>query len=296
MLVRRALSCSPIHAFEQISMPELPEVESTRRSLLPLLGGRVVSVDLRRSDIVEGSHTPAALLSGSSILALHRRGKQLAIEGTRGVVLVHLGMTGQLEYSAPDSHEQQTHDRHTHAIWSLKLANPPGLDGVLWFRDPRRFGGLWTFASMNEVHERWSALGPDALTISGKNLARAIAENRRAIKAALLDQGVLAGVGNIYADEALFRAGIRPGKIAARISRVHSERLANAIREVLGESIQSGGSTLRDYRNAAGQAGSFQSRHRVYGRGGEACVVCGTRLTQTTIAQRTTVFCRCCQH
>lgn len=275
-------------------MPELPEVESTRRSLVPLIGGRVISVELHRSDIVEGVRTPAALLAGSSILALHRRGKQLAIEGTGGVVLVHLGMTGQLELSAADT--QPAHDRHTHAVWSLKLATPSGSSGVLWFRDPRRFGGLWTFASMNDVHSRWAALGPDALTISGEELARAIAGSKRAIKAALLDQSMLAGVGNIYADEALFRVGIRPGRLAARITREHSERLAAAIRDVLGESIQSGGSTLRDYRDAAGQAGSFQSRHRVYGRGGEACLTCGTRLTQTTIAQRTTVYCRNCQH
>lgn len=277
-------------------MPELPEVESTRRSLLPLLGGRVIAVDLRRADVVEGPRGPDALLAGSSILALHRRGKQLAIEGARGVVLVHLGMTGQLEFSAADTHGRPTHDRHTHAVWSLELATPPGSSGVLWFRDPRRFGGLWTFASMRDVHARWAALGPDALTISGEELAHAVKGSRRAIKAALLDQGVLAGVGNIYADEALFRTGIRPDKLAARITREQSERLAAAIREVLGESIQSGGSTLRDYRDAAGKAGSFQSRHRVYGRGGEACAVCGTRLTQTTIAQRTTVYCRRCQH
>lgn len=277
-------------------MPELPEVESTRRSLLPLLGGRVTSVELRRADVVEGRRTPASLLEGSSILALHRRGKQLAIEGTGGVVLVHLGMTGQLELWAQNSPGRPAHDRHTHAAWSLELGSPPGLSGLLWFRDPRRFGGLWTFASMKDVHARWAALGPDALTISGEELARAIAGSKRTIKAALLDQSVLAGVGNIYADEALFRAGIRPGKLAARLTSERSERLAAAIRQVLGESIESGGSTLRDYRDAAGQAGSFQSRHRVYGRGGEACVTCGTRLAQTTIAQRTTVFCRNCQH
>lgn len=276
-------------------MPELPEVESTRRSLLPIIGGRVVSVDLRRSDIVEGPRTPAALLSGSSILALHRHGKQLAIEATRGVVLVHLGMTGQLEL-ARVAGEDHASDRHTHAVWSLELAAPPASPGLLWFRDPRRFGGLWTFPSMGEVRARWNDLGPDALTISGEELAGAVADSRRAIKAALLDQAAIAGVGNIYADEALFRAGIRPGRRTSRLTREQCERLAGAIRDVLAESIQSGGSTLRDYRDAAGQAGNFQSRHRVYGRGGEPCVVCGTRLTQTTIAQRTTVYCRRCQH
>jgi formamidopyrimidine-DNA glycosylase len=201
-------------------------------------------------------------------------------------------MTGQLELSHTHS-DNHAHDQHTHAIWSLELA--ARARATLWFRDPRRFGGLWTFPSMVEVRARWTSLGPDALTISGQELASAIADSRRAIKAALLDQGVLAGVGNIYADEALFRAGIRPAKFASRLTRDQSERLAGAIRDVLAESIQSGGSTLRDYRDAAGQAGSFQSRHRVYGRGGEPCPACGTRLTQTTIAQRTTVYCRRCQ-
>ncbi|MFO0835246.1 MAG: bifunctional DNA-formamidopyrimidine glycosylase/DNA-(apurinic or apyrimidinic site) lyase [Phycisphaerales bacterium] len=274
-------------------MPELPEVESTRRSLLPLIGGRVIAVDLRRADIVDGPRTPAALLSGASILALHRHGKQLAIEATRAVVLVHLGMTGQLELTHTPS-DGHAHDRHAHAIWSLQLATRA--PALLWFRDPRRFGGLWTFPSMAEVRARWQRLGPDALTISGEELACAVAGSRRAIKAALLDQAVIAGVGNIYADEALFRAGIRPSRFASRLTLDHSERLVRTIREVLAESIQSGGSTLRDYRDAAGQAGSFQSRHRVYGRGGEPCLVCGARLTQTTIAQRTTVYCRQCQH
>lgn len=274
-------------------MPELPEVESTRRSLLPLLGGRVVSVELRRANIVRGPRSPSALLAGSSILALHRRGKQLAIEGDRAVVLVHLGMTGQLGLSATPP----APDRHTHAAWSLALPGPrESSRRTLWFRDPRRFGGLWTFASMNEVRTRWDALGTDALTISGPDLAEALDGGKRAIKAALLDQATLAGVGNIYADEALFRAGIRPGKTAARLAREQSERLAAAIREVLSESIQSGGSTLRDYRDGTGKAGDFQSRHRVYGRGGEPCTACGTKLTQTTLAQRTTVYCRRCQH
>lgn len=271
-------------------MPELPEVESTRRSLRPLIGARVVGVDLRRAEIVHGPRTPEALLAGSTILGLHRRGKQLAIEGERAVVLVHLGMTGQLAItpSPPEA------DRHVHAAWSLVgVREAPAAS--LWFRDPRRFGGLWTLPSMNALRERWARLGPDALVVPDDALPGTLAGSRRAIKAVLLDQSALAGVGNIYADEALFRAGIRPTKPAGRLTLAQSTRLTNAIRQVLAESIESGGSTLRDYRDGAGLAGRFQSRHRVYGRGGMPCLACGTRLTKTTVAQRTTVYCRRCQ-
>jgi formamidopyrimidine-DNA glycosylase len=271
-------------------MPELPEVESTRRSLRPRIGARVSRVDLRRAQIVDGPRTPEALLAGSTILGLHRHGKQLAIEGERAVVLVHLGMTGQLVIASTPPQP----DRHIHAVWSLVGVRETPV-ASLWFRDPRRFGGLWTFASMSVLRQRWARLGPDALGVPDDALPDALAGSRRAIKAVLLDQAVLAGVGNIYADEALFRAGIRPTKPAARLTLAQSNCLTESLRQILAESIESGGSTLRDYRDAAGQAGSFQSRHRVYGRGGEPCLVCGTRLTRTTIAQRTTVYCRRCQ-
>lgn len=269
-------------------VPELPEVESTRRSLLPIVGGRAVGVDLRRRDIVEGPRDPASLLVGSRVVALHRHGKQLAIEGEHAVVLVHLGMTGRLEFSPKLTGSTPVIALHTHVRWTLD-------SGVLTFRDPRRFGGLWTLPSMNEVRARWAMLGPDALAVTGDELTSAMRTTRRTIKSALLDQALVAGVGNIYADEALFRASIRPTRSAQRIPAACIETLATVIHDVLNESIGSGGSTLRDYRDASGRVGQFQSRHRVYGRGGEPCLTCGTRLTQCVVAQRTTVYCRRCQ-
>jgi len=164
------------------------------------------------------------------------------------------------------------------------------------FRDPRRFGGVWALDSMTMLEAlRWSMLGPDALDIDGTRLHEALRRTRRGIKSALLDQAIIAGVGNIYADEALFRAGIRPRRSASRLTRKHVDCLARCIREVLTAAIESGGSTLRDYLDASGARGTFQSRHTVYGRGGQPCIRCGSRLKKDVIAQRTTVWCPRCQ-
>lgn len=293
-------------------MPELPEVECLRRSLEPHLVGRTVRrAVLRRRDICEvfgesrpRRATPVDLLEGCTITRLDRRGKQLAIIAGDGAVLsVHLGMTGQLLFSPPtrDGPDDQSRSSksaaaqsHVHATWELTESGSPV--GKLMFRDPRRFGGLWTFPSVRALLEhRWNALGPDALTIMGGELAQALSGSRRHIKAAMLDQGVLAGVGNIYADEALFQAGIRPRRLGCRLTVAEVETLASAIRSVLGSSIQTGGSTLRDYRDANGKAGSSQLTHAVYGRGGEACVRCGGRLREAQVGQRTTVWCASCQ-
>jgi formamidopyrimidine-DNA glycosylase len=290
-------------------MPELPEVECLRRSLEPHLIGRTISsATLRRRDICEvftesrpRRATPADLLQGLTISELHRRGKQLAILSQEGpLIVVHLGMTGQLLFSpsppggAPGwgRRSRATPDHtHVHATWILSKGA-----GQLLFRDPRRFGGLWTFPSLDALTtSRWSTLGPDALTISSTHLAEALKGSRRHIKAALLDQSVLAGVGNIYADESLFIAGINPRRLASALKPTQIDALASAIREVLSRSISTGGSTLRDYRDANGQAGSSQLTHAVYGRSGQACLRCSTRLRHAQVAQRTTVWCPNCQ-
>jgi formamidopyrimidine-DNA glycosylase len=280
-------------------MPELPEVECLRRSLEPHLVGRTVSrAVLRRRGICEvfgrRKASPVDLLEGSTISRLDRRGKQMAIIAESGAVLsVHLGMTGQLLFSSC-SGSAAPEQSHVHAIWDLTASGSSV--GKLMFRDARRFGGLWTFPSVQALLEhRWSSLGPDALTITPDQLTKGLANTERHIKAALLDQGVLAGVGNIYADEALFRAGIRPKRLACRLSASEVEALAAAILAVLHSSIQTGGSTLRDYRDANGVAGSSQLTHAVYGRGGEICVRCGGRLRAAQVAQRTTVWCPHCQ-
>jgi formamidopyrimidine-DNA glycosylase len=316
-------------------MPELPEVECLRRSLEPHLLGRTVTyAALLRRNICEvfseprrRRATPADLLEGHTILQLQRRGKQLAIISKSGAVLcVHLGMTGQLLFQSPcaprspsalaegvaessrpgaaygpgnprnQAANSQTAERksHIHALWHLSDSHGP--IGQLFFRDPRRFGGLWTFPSLAALLEhRWCDLGPDALTVTADQLAFALSNSRRAIKAAMLDQSVLAGVGNIYADEALFIAGIRPRRLASALKPAHIDTLAKAIRETLERSIQTGGSTLRDYRDANGQAGSSQLTHAVYGRAGEPCIRCGRTLASAQVAQRTTVWCPGCQ-
>lgn len=288
-------------------MPELPEVETVRRTLEPLLvGRRVARVDLRRGDIVEGDGSAAALLEGATIEAIRRHGKQLAIIADHGgrrssaapsvgrVLVVHLGMTGQLVHHAVCPDLQST--THVHALWTMErgaaMRSEPA--GVLVFRDPRRFGGLWPL-SLDALGARWSELGPDALAATGEGLGERGGESARAVKGVLLDQSVIAGVGNIYADEALFRAGIRPTRRARRVRREEWDALAAAIGGVMRAALEAGGSTVRDYVGGTGERGRAQLGHAVYGRMGEPCVGCGTTLKGGIVAQRTTVWCPRCQ-
>ncbi len=272
-------------------MPELPEVETIRRGLVPLIGTTIESVEIRRSDVINGligsrhSHQKG-LLAGTAIVGLHRHGKQLAIEGKLGrVVLVQLGMSGQLLVEQIGA----AMTAHSHVVWNLA-------DGRrLTFRDPRRFGGITLHDSLKSLREAWANLGPDALEITEAQLRKACTGTRRSIKAVLLDQNAIAGVGNIYADESLFRSGVRPTRRAHRLNERQFLQLADAIREVLNAGVEGGGSTLRDYVGVDGRSGSAQESHRVYGRGGLPCVQCGGALRKTVVTQRTTVYCPGCQ-
>jgi formamidopyrimidine-DNA glycosylase len=167
------------------------------------------------------------------------------------------------------------------------------------FADPRRFGGLAGLDSPHALEDRWATLGPDALTTPLDDLAEALITElgraNRAVKAALLDQRIIAGVGNIYADEALFAARIHPRKLARRLSPDRVRLLAAHIREILTRAVDAGGSTLRDYVNADGNRGQAQTLHQVYGRAGQPCPACGLSLQTGQIGQRTTVWCRACQ-
>jgi formamidopyrimidine-DNA glycosylase len=226
------------------------------------------------------------LLADASIERIDRRGKLLAIIASDGrAVGVHLGMTGQLLWAPAGG---RLPGDHVHTTWRLDDRSR------LVFRDPRRFGGLWVAQSRDELPP-WLGLGPDALTLPARTMADRLAGVRRPIKAALLDQGLIAGVGNIYADEALHRAGIHPGEIAGDLSPERARALGGALRQVLRQAVRSGGSTLRDYRSAEGQSGAFQLQHAVYGRGGEPCLQCGATLERAMLAQRTTVWCPACQ-
>lgn len=272
-------------------MPELPEVECIRQAIEPhLLGQRVQATTLFRPDICTRSTPrvayPKALLVGGVITGTLRHGKQFALVADDGRTLcIHLGMSGQvlLNPSATLS--------HVHALWTI--GHPPLR---LVFRDPRRFGGLWTYQSPDDLRrDRWSALGPDALTINTEALRDALATTSRPIKAALLDQALIAGVGNIYADEALFRARVSPLHPGHSLAPDHVAALAESIRGVLAAAITARGSTLRDYRNADGSRGQAATLHHVYARRGLPCTRCGKPLIGALVAQRSTVWCPGCQ-
>jgi formamidopyrimidine-DNA glycosylase len=277
-------------------MPELPEVEHLRRSLEPhILGARVTAATLFREDIC--THTSLtgtaarALLAGERISATRRLGKQLAIIADSGRALcIHLGMSGQLLVHA---HKPERGLTHVHAQW--ELARPSGPAQWLLFRDPRRFGGLWTFPSAGLLDTHWAHIGPDALTISGEHLHQQEGARARPIKSALLDQSLLAGVGNIYADEALFGAGLAPQRPGRTLTPDDWQRLARVLRTLLTRAVEAGGTTLRDYRDADGRTGNAGAAHAVYGRAGHPCLRCAAPLDRAEIAQRTTVWCAVCQ-
>lgn len=272
-------------------MPELPEVECIRRSIEPHLLGRTLhAVTLHRPSVCTRSpaRTPysRALLKGAVIARTLRHGKQLAlIAHDERTLCIHLGMSGQLLLNPPAGLS------HVHALWTM--CEPAT---TLVFRDPRRFGGLWTFESPEQLlTRRWARLGPDALSIQPDELATALTSTTRPVKAALLDQTLLAGVGNIYADEALFHARIHPLTPGNALDILHATALALAIRETLASAIEARGSTLRDYRNADGSRGQAATLHRVYARAGLPCTRCSRALSGTRIAQRATVWCPSCQ-
>jgi formamidopyrimidine-DNA glycosylase len=271
------------------AMPELPEVETVRRGLaLRISGRRIVRAELRRPDLRRPF--PPALgerLDGALIGALGRRGKYILVElDTDGLLLLHLGMSGRITTGSAALPAAP----HDHVVLTLD-------DGtVIRFNDPRRFG-LIDYITRGEVarHPLLSGLGPEPLEpgFDGAYLGAALASKLTPIKAALLDQRVVAGLGNIYVCEALFRAGLSPRRLAASIGRVRAERLAVAIRSVLTEAIAAGGSSLRDYVQADGALGYFQHHWAVYGREGEPCPSCNCSEGVRRIVQsgRSTFFC-----
>ncbi|MCX5662547.1 MAG: bifunctional DNA-formamidopyrimidine glycosylase/DNA-(apurinic or apyrimidinic site) lyase [Planctomycetota bacterium] len=295
-------------------MPELPEVQSVCASLAPrILGREIRSVAVRRTEVVVGSTTPEAMLVGRRFTAIRRHGKQIALlagDDALPAICVHLGMTGSLCHrpaddpavraaiasprggrskSVKDSGESME-VRHLHALWQLD-------DGTwLVFRDPRRFGGLWTYPTFADlILERWGELGPDALTARPAELFARLGATGRPLKAALLDQGLLAGLGNIYVDELLHERRLHPLTPANALSASDVKGLVGSMRRLLARAIRAGGSSLRDYVDGEGKSGSFQLTHRVYGRGGEHCRRCRTTLQTLTVGGRTTVACPKCQ-
>ena len=222
-------------------MPELPEVECVRRSLEPaLLGEQVVSVRVHRAGVVQGvvrgGSSAQTLLAGQQVQRIGRLGKQLAVvgrgpSGRAGCVIVHLGMSGQLRWEGSG---QTTRPKHTHVVWQFR-------QGELRFTDPRRFGGVWAYPSMEAAYEdRWSSLGPDALSITAGRLHASLSGTRRMLKPALLDQRVVAGLGNIYVDELLFGAKLSPMMRADTVGRTQAASLARRMKTLLGKAVLAG--------------------------------------------------------
>lgn len=282
-------------------MPELPEVETIARTLSPLVRGRrIVAVDVRHSGSVDSGSLPLRLLEGRCIADTGRRGKlalvYLVPEGATPqpdeafFLAVHLKMTGRLFGYGPE----QRPGPHTRL--TLDLVTEDGVCSQLFFDDARKFGYVRLVSPQSlPAWPFWNALGPEPLDTSAEALVQRLAGRGGGIKSLLLDQKVVAGIGNIYADEALFRAGIDPRAKVPSLTLARLHKLFVDVQDVLRESIEQCGSSIRDYRTARGDAGAFQNTFRVYGRTGQNCLHCGAALTTATVAGRTTVFCPQCQ-
>ena len=259
-------------------MPELPEVETIVRGLAPRLAGRrILTAEFLCPRIVRGHPDRIA---GKTIRAIRRHGKYIVIDFTDSSASlgIHLGMTGKLLLDGEPG-------PHTHAIVTLDR-------GVLIYDDIRQFGRIELSAGFAAKLEK---LGPDPLSIPAGVFADRLRTRRAMVKPLLLNQSFLRGMGNIYTDEALHRAGVHPRAIASRLNPRRAAQLHRAIQEVLLESIGTGGSSVSDYVDSDGRPGSFQLRHRVYGKEGEPCQACSTPIRRILVAQRGTHFCPICQ-
>lgn len=282
-------------------MPELPEVETVRRGLAPVLdGARIARAQARRPDLrFPLPHRFAARLKGARILGLQRRAKYILAPLDTGETLVaHLGMTGRFTIldarQQPDAfyYADPPDPAHTHVVFETEVG------ARIEYNDPRRFGYMDLIASdALGAHPWFRDLGPEPLgnAFGAGQLAEAFAGRKQNVKATLLDQRVVAGLGNIYVVEALHRAGISPKRAAGRIATPRLGPLATAIRAVLTEAIEAGGSTLKDYAHADGALGYFQHRFRVYDRAGQACPACGGTIARIVQAGRSTFYCGRCQ-
>ena len=270
-------------------MPELPEVETTRRGLDPLVTGRTVGSLTVRQPMLRWPVAPeAAALAGREVLALERRAKWLLWRFEHGTLLWHLGMSGSFR-GWDDPPPAGAHDH-------LDVAVRGGR--TIRYTDPRRFGAvLWQAGDDPFVHPRLAGLGPEPLSdaFDGDHLWRASRGRRGAVKTFVMDNAVVVGVGNIYAAESLFDAGIHPKRAAGRISRARYARLAETIRATLTRAIEVGGTSLRDFTVGDGTPGYFGQELKVYGKAGEPCPACGAAIKGAVIGQRATTWCPDCQ-
>ncbi len=269
-------------------MPELPEVETTRRGIAPFCEGQAIHrIKIRNGRLrwpVPGDL--AARMEGETIRSVERRAKYLFLNLDHGTAIVHLGMSGSLRIITGDTPA----GKHDH----IDLVLESGV--TLRFNDPRRFG-CWLWADSASAHPLIASLGPEPLSpeFNGRMLFQRSRSRNTPVKSFIMDSHVVVGVGNIYANEALFKAGIHPGRKAGRISLDRYLRLVEAIRETLSAAILMGGTTLRDFVNSDGKPGYFAQSLLVYGRAGEPCPECGTALKEIRMGGRSTVYCTRCQ-
>ncbi len=282
-------------------MPELPEVETVRRGLSPAMTGAVIArAEVNRPDL-RWPFPPAMAerLTGRQVLGLRRRSKYILADLSGGeTLLIHLGMSGRMLVSGDPlgifAHEHPVAEKHDHVV--LHMDN----GARITFNDPRRFGAMDLMASTTaDQHKLLASLGPEPLgnDFHEAHLIDAFRSKNAPVKSALLDQRIVAGLGNIYVCEALFRAGIAPTRKAGRIATRRVAHLVPIIRDVLSEAIEAGGSSLRDFRQADGELGYFQHRFDVYGREGQACHTpdCGADITRVVQSGRSSFYCRSCQ-
>lgn len=270
-------------------MPELPEVETTRRGIEPhVLRHRVARVNVRQPQLRwPVSPDLQHALQGDSFSSVGRRGKYLLLGTARGTLLVHLGMSGSLRILPADTPA----GKHDHV--DIEFDNHT----LLRFTDPRRFGSFLWVAGAPVRHKLLNGLGPEPLSdeFQGDYLYRRSRGRKVPVKAFVMDSKIVVGVGNIYANEALFAAGISPLRAAGRISLQRYRRLATEIKAVLARAISAGGTTLRDFTNSQGNPGYFKQSLNVYGRAGQDCRRCGARLREVRLGGRSTVYCLHCQ-
>ena len=270
-------------------MPELPEVETTRRGIQPYIEGRIIQdVVVRetrlRWPVPENLHQKIA---GKTVQSVRRRAKYLLLDIDSGCLIIHLGMSGNLRVLT-QSEPLKKHD-HVDFIFHDNLR--------LRYHDPRRFGAiLWSEHLVNE-HKLLSHLGPEPLEseFTSQRLFQRSRGRVQAIKTFIMDNHVVVGVGNIYASEALFKAGIRPDNPCGKVSKARYDRLVLCIKEVLVKAIEQGGTTLRDFVGSDGKPGYFKQELAVYGRGGQPCIHCSDLIKEIKLGNRSTYFCSKCQ-
>lgn len=270
-------------------MPELPEVETTRRGIEPHVVGKSLSKVVVHNAKLRWPvpRNLNKMLAGQKVESLTRRGKYLLLDFSSGTVIIHLGMSGSLRMVDCDC----MRDKHDHV--EFVFAN----NQCMRLRDPRRFGSVLYTREDPLQHPLLTRLGPEPLqrTFSGEYLYNHSRGRKVVIKLFIMNSAVVVGVGNIYANEALFLAGIHPKRVAGRLSAERCERLVIAIKKVLRAAIKAGGTTLRDFTDEDGRPGYFQQQLNVYGKAGEPCVHCGTPIKHITLGQRATYYCPHCQ-